>query len=119
MSHGENNKESSRKRMHFSPNLLSCMTNAVDNKLLLTIEYESRESESTTRKVEPMGLIYKNRKRHLVGWCKLREDWRTFRLDRVEMVKLHRDSFTPREGFNLSDFEVDDPSFEQEESEEN
>lgn len=119
MSYSENNKESGRKRMHFSPNLLSCMTNAVDNKLLLTIEYESRENESTTRKVEPMGLIYKNRKRHLVGWCQLRDDWRTFRLDRVEMVKLHKDSFTPRADFNIAEFEVDDPSFETEESEEN
>lgn len=112
MSYNDNHKDNGKKRMHFSPNLLSCMTNAVDNKLMLTIEYESRDNDATTRKIEPMALIYKNRKRHLVGWCHLRNDWRTFRLDRVEMVKLHKDSFVPRDGFRVEEFEVDDEHFE-------
>jgi predicted DNA-binding transcriptional regulator YafY len=104
----DNQRDSGRRKMHYSPNLLSCVNNALDNKVLLTIEYDSRENELTTRKLEPMALVYKNRKRNLVAWCQLREDWRSFRLDRIDMVKLHKESFEPRAGFNAADFEGDD-----------
>ena len=101
--------------MHYSPNLLSCINNAVDNRVVVTIEYESRENEQTIRKVEPMALVYKNRKRNLVGWCHLRDDWRSFRLDRIDMVKLHKDTFDQRDGFNVSEFEGDDEQSDEEE----
>lgn len=55
-----------------------------------------------------MALVYKNRKRNLVGWCHLRDDWRSFRIDRIEMIKLHFENFTPREGFDVTEFEGDD-----------
>lgn len=104
----ENVKTNGRKQMHYSPNLLDTIQNAIDNRKVVVIEYDSRENEVTNRTVEPMALIYKNRRRHLVGWCRLREDWRTFRLDRIAMVKLMSEAFTLRDGFKVEDFEVDD-----------
>lgn len=104
----ENVKTNGRKQMHYSPNLLDTIQNAIDNRKVVVIEYDSRENEVTNRTVEPMALIYKNRRRHLVGWCRLREDWRTFRLDRIAMVKLMSETFTIRDGFRVEDFEVDD-----------
>lgn len=104
----ENVKTNGRKQMHYSPNLLDTIQNAIDNRKVVVIEYDSRENEVTNRTVEPMALIYKNRRRHLVGWCRLREDWRTFRLDRIAMVKLMSETFTLRDGFKVEDFEVDD-----------
>lgn len=104
----ENGQGSGRKQMHYSPNLMDTIQNAIDNLKIAVIEYDSRESDNTIRAVEPMALIYKNRKRHLVGWCRLREDWRTFRLDRISMVKLMNETFVKREGFNVEEFEVDD-----------
>ena len=102
------NDSNRRKRMHFSPNLLACVNNAIANNVLVSMEYESSDNEITERKVEPMALVYKNRKRNLVAWCHLRNDWRSFRLDRIEMIKLNKDSFNPRENFNVSEFEGDD-----------
>jgi predicted DNA-binding transcriptional regulator YafY len=104
----DHTKVGARKQMHYSPNLLDCIQNAIDHSKLTVIEYESRESDVTSRTVEPMALVYKNRKRHLVAWCQLREDWRTFRLDRIEMVKIMTESFEKRAGFNVADFEKDD-----------
>ena len=97
-----------RKRMHYSPNLLGCINNALDNKKMATLEYESRDYEVSTRQIEPMAVIYKNRKRHLVAFCHLRNEYRTFRLDRINLLKVNRDTFTPREGFKVEEFEVDD-----------
>jgi predicted DNA-binding transcriptional regulator YafY len=107
-SKNEHAKVSTRKQMHYSPNLLDCIQNAIDSQKITVIEYESRDNDSTNRKVEPMALIYKNRKRHLVAWCHLRDDWRTFRLDRIEMVKLMNETFEKREGFRVEDFVKDD-----------
>lgn len=104
-SNGAHRNSARKKRMHYSPNLLSCITNAVDSKKLVEIEYDSRESGITSRQVEPMALIYKNRKRHMVGYCHLRDDWRTFRLDRIALIKLLKDDFSPREDFEISQFE--------------
>jgi len=110
MQKNDNQQDSGRRKMHYSPNLLSCVNNAIDNKALVTIEYDSSENEQTTRKLEPVALVYKNRKRNLVAWCHLREDWRSFRLDRIAMVKLHITKFDLRDGFNIADFEGDDES---------
>lgn len=116
MDNHENNRENGKRKMHYSPNLLSCINNAIDNRVIVTLEYDSRENGQTTRRVEPMALVYKNRKRNLVAWCQLREDWRSFRLDRIEMVKLHTQTFEKRDDFELSEFEGDDFA-ENEESE--
>ncbi len=104
---GKNNG-GQRKRMHYSPNLLGCINNALDNNKMATLEYEARDYEVSTREVEPMAIIYKNRKRHLVAFCHLRNEYRTFRLDRINLIKVNNSEFKPREGFNVEEFEVDD-----------
>ncbi|MFT4969969.1 MAG: putative DNA-binding transcriptional regulator YafY [Chitinophagales bacterium] len=108
MQNHDNNKDGGRRKMHYSPNLLSCLNNAIENHMLVTIQYDSRENEQTTRQLEPMALVYKNRKRNLAAWCHLREDWRSFRLDRIDMIKLHTQTFDDREGFDVTEFERDD-----------
>ncbi|MBL7777276.1 MAG: WYL domain-containing protein [Chitinophagales bacterium] len=92
-----------RKQMHYSPNLLSTINNAIDNCKLSTIEYDSREKGITIRDIEPMAIVYKDRKRHLVGWCHLRGDYRSFRLDRLNLIKLKQEEFQRRQDFNIND----------------
>ncbi|MGB1247404.1 MAG: helix-turn-helix transcriptional regulator [Chitinophagales bacterium] len=111
MSYSLDHSSESKKRMHYSPNMLSCVDNALENQKIIAIEYDSREKGTSNRMVEPMALIYKNRKRHLVGWCRLREAWRTFRLDRISLVKVMCEDFNKRDGFNVEEFEVDDEEF--------
>lgn len=100
-----NKQNSARKQMHYSPNLLSCITNAIDNKKLATIEYDSREKGITIRDIEPMALVYKDRKRHIAGWCRLRNEYRSFRLDRLNTIKVMNEEFVPRQDFDLKDFQ--------------
>lgn len=97
-----------RKQMHYSPNLLSTLNNSIDNCKLATIEYDSREKGVSQRLVEPMAIVYKDRKRHLVAWCHLRNDYRSFRLDRLNSVKLKREEFARRQDFNIENFQ-DEP----------
>ncbi len=97
-----------RKQMHYSPNLLSTINNAIDNCKIATIEYDSREKGVSQREIEPMAIVYKERKRHLVAWCKLRGDYRSFRLDRLNSIKLKQEEFARKQDFKIDDFQ-DDP----------
>lgn len=98
-----------RKQMHYSPNLLSTINNAIDNCKYATIEYDSREKGVSTREIEPMAIVYKDRKRNLVAWCCMRNDYRSFRLDRLNLIKLSQQEFSRRQDFKVEDFQ-DDPN---------
>lgn len=99
-------RERQQKQMHYSPNLISTINNAINLRKKITIEYDSREKGITHRDIEPMGIVYRQGKRNLVGWCLLRNDWRTFRMDRLNCIKVNlKQDFIPRDGFNIEDFE--------------
>lgn len=93
-----------RTHAHYSPNLLSILDHAVEVSKVVSIEYESFEKGITKRDVEPMAVVFKDRKRHLVAWCRLRNSYRSFRLDRLNCVKLTTEGFTPRKDFNIEEF---------------
>lgn len=97
------------KQMRYSPNLLSSLNNAIENSLLATIEYDSRERGITLRNVEPMAIVYKDHKRNLVAFCHLRNEYRAFRLDRLNMIKVKKESFNRRSDLNIANFQ-DDPN---------
>lgn len=50
---------------------------------------------ATERDVEPIGLYY-GLHWHLVAFCRLRQEFRDFRLDRIGHLHLRDDTFTPR-----------------------
>jgi len=94
-----------KNQLHYSPNLLNTLDHAIDNCFLCTIEYDSREKGVTTRDIEPMAVTYKEGKRNLVGYCHLRNEYRAFRLDRLNMIKLKKQHFTKRTDFNVAEFQ--------------
>lgn len=94
-----------RKQMHYSPNLLSTIQNAIENHKVAVIEYDSKEKGISHRDIEPMAIVYKDRKRHIVGWCRLRNDYRSFRLDRLNAIKLMGETFPWREDFAVENFQ--------------
>ncbi len=58
---------------------------------IVRISYTAQSvKDATTRNIEPIGLFYYSHHWHLIAWCRLREDYRDFRLDRiVEFEPLH------------------------------
>jgi predicted DNA-binding transcriptional regulator YafY len=90
----------------YSQNLISTIINAAKNKNLITIHYYSNEKGITERDIEAMDVVIRNGKKNLVGWCRLRQDWRTFRLDRINFIKIHLgETFPIREGYNRADYQ--------------
>lgn len=57
-------------------------------------------SEETRRAVDPYGLVYRSGFWYMVGYCHLRSDLRTFRLDRIVSTEMSEESFTRPSNFD-------------------
>ncbi len=62
----------------------------------LRLAYDSVESGSTERVVEPYFIIFRGRAFYFVAYCRLRRDFRTFRIDRILDVTLLSEQFKVR-----------------------
>lgn len=107
-----------RRQLHYSPNLLSSINNAIENNRIIEIEYDSHEKGVSNRSAEPMAIVYKNRKRNLVAWCRLRDDYRAFRLDRINTIKVMLENFDPRSDLDISQYEDGEESEDYDDAEE-
>jgi len=59
--------------------------------------YAARDGAASERTVEPVRLVATGRRWYLMAWDVDREDWRTFRLDRMRSVAASTWRFPPRE----------------------
>ncbi len=78
-------------------NYLSEIQKALTNFEVLKIEYKKKDTEITTsREIEPFA-IYHNPSENwiLIAWCRLREDYRNFRIDRIQKLSNKWQKFTP------------------------
>ncbi|UQX00484.1 YafY family protein [Streptomyces sp. RerS4] len=62
----------------------------------LRFGYRDHGGDVSRRTVEPHRLVCTERRWYLVAWDLGREDWRTFRVDRIEPRPPHGPRFTPR-----------------------
>src|SRR4051795_10236299 len=62
----------------------------------LRFHYEGRDGAATRRDVEPHALVNRGRRWYLVAWDRGREDWRTFRVDRLRRAAATGARFKPR-----------------------
>ena len=72
------------------------------NKLCFT--YEDRAGVRTRRTVRPLGLACWANAWTLLGWCELREDFRNFRIDRMEALEVLEERFVAEPGRDLPAF---------------
>jgi predicted DNA-binding transcriptional regulator YafY len=66
------------------PDVLSLLAAACRDRQRLRFAYRDREGAGSRREAEPYRLVNWGRRWYLVAWDIGREDWRTFRVDRIE-----------------------------------
>lgn len=71
---------------NFPDNFLTTIQRAVVKKQVLVIEYTNNKQELTSRELEPIGIFYYSSAWHLIAWCRLRNDYRDFRADRIRSL---------------------------------
>ncbi|WP_323186117.1 MULTISPECIES: YafY family protein [Streptomyces] len=79
------------------PAVLTELANLCRDTERLRFEYRDHEGAPTRRSVEPHRLVCSERRWYLVAWDLDREDWRTFRVDRITPKPPHGPRFEPRE----------------------
>jgi predicted DNA-binding transcriptional regulator YafY len=80
--------------------ILSTMSSAAQLQQRVHIGYHSDQGEDTERDLDPYGLTYYLQRWYVVGYCHLRQDLRSFRLDRITHINTLNAHFKRPEGFD-------------------
>ena len=89
---------------NISSNALSEIQLAITNFNFVEINYrKANDTNISFRKIEPYAFYSTNRKWILMAWCYLRNEYRAFRIDRIQHFKILQEKFEDRK-FNLQDY---------------
>lgn len=78
------------------PDVLATLATACRDAQLVELAYEDRSARATRRVIEPHGVVHTGARWYLVAWDRTREDWRTFRVDRIRPPIGRAGYFTQR-----------------------
>ena len=96
-------------------NHLSLLQKSIADKKTIEIKYYSNYRENmTNRVVEPIGLYYYSGAWHLIAYCRMRNDYRDFRVDRIKNLEITNESFNTSERKTLDEYIKTDWGFESE-----
>lgn len=85
--------------------LLMALEQAVETELSLDIEYRTgRDAQGKQRRIDPYGMVYWNHKWYTVAFCHLRNEIRSFRVDRLLHLQPTENKFKRPEGFSAREF---------------
>lgn len=83
---------------------LLTLTSAAEASRRVTFAYHRPGQEPMTRTMAPYGLVFQRGRWYLVGFCHLRQAMRSFRLDRIDGVRVLPESFVRPTGFDPAEF---------------
>ncbi|MFW6238558.1 MAG: helix-turn-helix transcriptional regulator [Halanaerobiales bacterium] len=72
---------------------LELIEGAINNNQLIEFTYRSLKGERTRRRVEPMTLVLRGSAWYLYSFCRLRDDYRIFKIYRIKDLKKLEESF--------------------------
>ncbi|UKB82048.1 YafY family transcriptional regulator [Chryseobacterium sp. MEBOG06] len=78
-----------------SSSTISQLQNALTNFQLIKIKYTNGQNKMTIRMLEPFALISTTENWLLIAWCRLRMEFRYFRLDRIKNMEILEEKFEP------------------------
>ena len=79
------------------PDVLTTLAQACRDDELVRFGYTARDAEPSERRVEPLRLVCLGRRWYLVAYDRDRQDWRSFRLDRIDDVVTTGQRYRPRD----------------------
>ena len=90
---------------NFNRLFLSEIQQALVSKQVLEIDYQAGYgAPATKRLVEPIGLCNYSRRWHLFAWCRLRDEYRDFRLDRIQNLRISTENFKGKQHISMDEF---------------
>jgi predicted DNA-binding transcriptional regulator YafY len=84
---------------------LARIQQALMQRQVVKTDYFSPASATLThRQLEPIGLVYYSDAWHMIAWCRLRQDYRDFRLDRMSKVEILKARYQLRDRLSLEQY---------------
>lgn len=81
------------------------LQDAIVRRKIIAIEYYSPYRDDVSRReVEPLGLLLRNNRWYLAAWCRLRIDYRMFRIDRIESYRKTGEKLPEQSNHSLKEF---------------
>ena len=78
---------------------------AIVSRCVLRLTYRGRGRDTATaREVEPLGVAFHRDSWYLVAWCRMREDYRSFKLGRLHALEVLSERFAARPDFSLREY---------------
>jgi predicted DNA-binding transcriptional regulator YafY len=79
---------------------LVALTGAAQACRRVVLHYRSQHGDASVRRFDPFGVAFRHGRWYAVGMCHLRQELRTFRLDRIAGVEPLAEKFERPEGFD-------------------
>jgi len=86
------------------PDGMTALLWAVRNRRKLHLSYRDGEDRHSERDVRPLALAFYGPVWLMIAWCELRQDFRSFRLDRIAELAVLDEAFQPEPGKTMQDF---------------
>ena len=77
---------------------------AIKGKRQIKITYQSLGEQQSVRELWPLGLVFWGRAWTLVAWCQLRQDYRVFRIDRIQQLNQQELKFQTSSTLSLQHY---------------
>jgi predicted DNA-binding transcriptional regulator YafY len=90
--------------MRYSARHLPALRRAIRQRRYVSLTYIDDKGAMSTRAVRPLGLERWAAAWAVIGWCEMRDDFRTFRLDQISALAVQPESFDATPGRELADF---------------
>lgn len=84
--------------------LLATVRAAMRAEKTLHIDYADERGKATTRAIWPAALAYFEEKQIIAAWCLLRQDFRSFRIDRIAAARIGDEGFGRRRAVLMADW---------------
>jgi predicted DNA-binding transcriptional regulator YafY len=84
--------------------ILEQLRGAIGGCHVVRVVYGDEKDRVTERSLRPMALLFWGNVWTLVAWCELRNDFRSFRVDRFLSIDVLETIFTPERGQRYEDF---------------
>ena len=75
---------------------VAALRQAVREQRKVTLVYRDESGKDSQRVVWPIGIAYFDAQRLVIGWCELRQDFRSFRTDRMVEAKVMTEKYQER-----------------------
>lgn len=90
----------------YAPGYLSDIQLALARHQTIILDYRSQSKEEHTKNriVEPVGICFYGMHWHLIAFCRMRGEYRDFRLDRIQFLRINDEQYLPQKRLTLNEY---------------